>query len=123
MSHVATIRTLIRDLDVLASACTALGIPFTRGQQTAKLFTTEVQGDFSFKLPNWTFPVVVNAQTGEMSYDNYNGGWGNIAELHKLTQEFSLQVAEVQLEEFRLKGWNVERIKQANGDIQLVATQ
>ena len=123
MSHVATLKTVIKDLDVLAQACKALGIPFTRGQQSVKLYEREVQGNFSCKLPDWYYPIVVDTQTGAISYDNYNGSWGKEAELFKLIQEYSLQVAEGQLEEFRLKGWNVERQKQENGDIQLVATQ
>ena len=66
---------------------------------------------------------MVNAQTGELSYDNYKGSWGNEQELHKLIQEYSVLLVEAQLEEFRLQGWTIERQRQPNGDIQIVAAQ
>ena len=74
------------------------------------------------KLKDWKFPVLVNTTTGDMHFDNYNGSWGKIEELNKLVQEYSLQTAEEQLEEFRLQGWDIQRQKQENGDIQIVAT-
>ena len=80
-------------------------------------------GDMSFKLPGWHYPAVVNSQTGEVKLDNYGGQWGNIEEFHKLSQEYSLQVAENEAAEFTLQGWTVERQKQDNGDILLVIQQ
>ena len=64
----------------------------------------------------------MNTATGDIHFDNYNGSWGKIEELNKLVQEYSLQTAEEQLEEFRLQGWDIQRQKQENGDIQIVAT-
>ena len=87
-----------------------------------KLYSDTVTGDISVKLKDWKFPVLVNTTTGDMHFDNYNGSWGKIEELNKLVQEYSLQTAEEQLEEFRLQGWDIQRQKQENGDIQIVAT-
>ena len=123
MSHTTTIKTEFRNLDILKAACTALGIPFTTGPQKIELFTGYATGDLSFKLPGWHYPAVVNSQTGEVKLDNYGGQWGNIEEFHKLSQEYSLQVAENEAAEFTLQGWTVERQKQDNGDILLVIQQ
>ena len=123
MSHTTTIRTELRNLDILKAACTALGIPFTTGPQKIELFAGYATGDLSFKLPGWHYPAVVNSQTGEVKLDNYGGQWGNIEEFHKLSQEYSLQVAENEAAEFTLLGWTVERQKQPNGDILLVIQQ
>ena len=123
MSHTTTIRTELRNLDILRTACTALRIPFTVGPQKVELFAGCATGDMSFKLPGWYYPAVVNSQTGEVKLDNYEGQWGNIEEFHKLSQEYSLQVAENEAAEFTLLGWTVERQKQPNGDILLVIQQ
>lgn len=123
MSHVATVKTAIKNLTILVKTCNALGIPFTQGQQSVGLYEREVAGDFSCKLPGWYYPVVVDSQTGEISFDNYKGSWGDEKELHKLIQEYSLEVAEEEASEFVLQGYTIEREKQENGDIQLVISQ
>ena len=123
MSHTTTLRVSMTNLEILKAACTALGLSFTLGTQTVELFSTKVTGDMTIKLPDWVYPVVVNSKTGEVSLDNYNGAWGNMDEFHKLSQEYSLQIAENEAAEFTLQGWTVERQKQANGDVQLVIQQ
>ena len=123
MSHTTTLRVSMTNLEILKAACTALGLKFTTGPQTVELFSNNVTGDLSVKLPNWVYPVVVNSKTGEVSLDNYNGQWGHMDEFHKLSQEYSLQTAEAEAEEFTLQGWTVERQKQVNGDILLVIQQ
>lgn len=116
-------KTSIKDLRILASACAALGLTdITTGSHSVRVFTRDVRGDFSVKLPGWNYPVVVDATTGEVHYDNYNQAWGKDKELHKLLQEYALETSENQLEEFKLQGWNIERQMQDNGDIQIVAT-
>ena len=123
MSHVATVKTAIRNLPVLVVACKALGLTEIKaGQQTVQLYSEKVEGNFSVKLPGWKYPVVVNTTTGQILFDNFEGRWGEIDELNKLTQEYSLTCAEEQLEEFRLQGWDIQLQKQENGDIQIVAT-
>lgn len=123
MSHVATVTTAIKNLSILIKTCQALGIEFTQGQQSVDLYERAVTGDFSCKLPGWHYPIVVNSQTGEISFDNYKGSWGDEKELHKLIQEYSLSVAEEECSEFVLQGFTIERQKQENGDIQLVIQQ
>ena len=66
-------------------------------------------------------PVVLYMPAGVS--ENYGGQWGNIEEFHKLSQEYSLQIAENEAAEFTLQGWTVERQKQDNGDILLVIQQ
>ena len=83
----------------------------------------KVKGDFMVKLPGWLYPVVFNTQTGEANFDNYNGGWGNVEELHSLVQEYSIQVAEAESQQLVVQGWTMERVRQENGDIQVVIEQ
>ena len=123
MSHTTVLSVSITNLETLKSACSALGLKFTMGPQTVELFSGKVTGDMTVKLPGWVYPVVANTKTGEVSLDNYNGAWGNMDEFHKLSQEYSLQTAEAETEEFTLQGWTVERQKQDNGDILLVIQQ
>ena len=113
----------MKNLETLKAACAALGLPFTAGQQTVQLYSNKVAGDMSVKLPGWFYPVVVNSRTGEVSFDNFDGAWGDMNEFNKLSQEYSLQTAEAEAEEFTLQGWTVERQKQDNGDILLVIQQ
>jgi hypothetical protein len=120
MSHTTILKVQMKNLDALKAACTALGLPFKLGQQTIKLFSSNVTGDMTVKLPGWQYPVVINSRTGDVSLDNYNEAWGKMDEFHKLSQEYSLQVAEAEAEEFTLQGWTVERQKQSNGDTQLI---
>lgn len=123
MSHRVTIKTQMRDLDALRAACVAKGLTCQVGPQTVTVFATKVQCNFSVKLPDWVFPVCVDTKTGEVHYDNYGGSWGDINALHDFTQEYSLMLAEREAQELMLQGWTVERVKQENGDVQLVLQQ
>ena len=123
MSHTTVLKVALKNLETLKAACTALGLPYKMGQQTVELFSSKVTGDMTVKLPGWVYPVVINSKTGDVSLDNYNGEWGTMDEFHKLSQEYSLQTAEAEAEEFTLQGWTVERQKQSNGDILLVIQQ
>ena len=62
MSHIVTIRTEVRDPIAVAAACHRLGLP-EPVHGTAKLYAGEATG-LLVRLPGWTYPAVVHAETG-----------------------------------------------------------
>lgn len=123
MSHTVTLKLQFRDPKCLALACTALSLAFQQGRQTLRLFAGQsVEADFSLQLPGWRFPVGIDIRTGQVSFDHYNGQWGQIQELHRFSQEYALQVAqqEPSVQELLFKGWTASRVAQPDGIIQLV---
>ena len=89
MSHIVTITTQIRDPIALNSACTRLSLPLpTIG--TAKLFSTEATGH-CVQLPEWRYPVLCHLETGQLSYDNFEGRWGDQQHLNRLVQAYAVE--------------------------------
>jgi len=82
MSHTMNIQLEIKDIDTLLSACERLNLRVEKNGKH-QLFASEEEG-VAVYLPGWSYPVVFK-QDGSVAYDNYNGEWGNIEELHKLT--------------------------------------
>lgn len=125
MSHTATVKTEFRNRAVVQRAAEALGLECEVGEGLKyEMYDDSIAtGDVILKLPGWNYPVVIDTKTGDAKYDNYNGAWGDIARLEEFMQEYTLQVAENEAQEFVLQGWNVSRQKQENGDIQLVIEQ
>ena len=63
----------MRDPAALAAACDRLHLAApTPG--TAHLYAGEATG-LLVRLPGWTYPVVIDPQTGEVRYDNFEGRW------------------------------------------------
>lgn len=115
MSHIVTIKTQVRDAVALAAACKRLGLAQpTTG--TATLFSGQATG-MIVQLPGWRFPVVANVQTGELRYDNYNGAWGDQAELNRLLQAYACEKAKL---EARKAGHSVTEHSLPDGSIRLV---
>jgi hypothetical protein len=80
-----------RDLNLLERKCQELGIRCQRapagGHFNAEIWSRKVQADFAMWLPGWQFPVAV--RNNEAIYDTHNGRWGDIKELHKVSQAYS----------------------------------
>lgn len=114
MSHIVSIRTQIRDPVALATACQRLGIePPVQG--TAQLFSTSATG-LIVKLPGWHYPVVIDANTGGVEFDNYQGHWGAQSELDKLLQSYAVEKARL---EARKAGHSVTEQTLTDGSIKL----
>ena len=122
MSHRVKLSLAMRDKANLKRACRALHIDFQEGPHTVHLYDGDVPGEFSIQLPNWRFRTVIDLKSGEANFDNYNGHWGKGEELHRFAQEYSLQVAENEdsVQDLLMKGWTAARIRQPNGQIDLV---
>ena len=114
MSHIVSIRTQVRDPVAIEAACRRLQLPAPT-QGTAKLFTSEASGVI-VRLPNWRFPVVCDTTTGDVRYDNYQGRWGQPAELDKFLQAYAVEKTKI---EARRKGHSVTEHPLADGSIKL----
>ncbi len=73
MSHIVSINTKVHDLVAVASACHRLGLA-APVQGTARLFSGEATG-LLVRLPNWSYPAVIDTQTGTVKFDNFEGRW------------------------------------------------
>jgi hypothetical protein len=73
MSHIVTVKTKIHDPAAVAAACQRLQLP-PPVQGKAELFSGEVTG-LIVRLPAWEYPIVIDTQSGQVHYDNYNGAW------------------------------------------------
>ena len=90
MSHTLKIKVEIKDETALRTASERTGAKVL-GEGSHRLYGG-VSNGFGVQLPGWQFPVIVNLQTGELSYDNYGGNWGNQGTLDTLIHEYSTEV-------------------------------
>lgn len=113
MSHVATIKTKLTDLAAITAACKRLGIEAgVEGEH--KLYDGTYTG-LGVRLQGWKYPVVIDRQSGEVKYDNYNGKWGKQSELDAFMQAYGVEKTKI---EARKKGYSVVE-KKVGGSIQL----
>src|SRR5438105_2649478 len=114
MSHVVTVKTKVRDPAALASACARLNLA-APVHGTAELYSGTATG-LVVKLPGWTYPAVVNIQTGEVRYDNFEGRWGDQKQLDRLLQAYAVEKCR---QEARRKGYGIVEQAQQDGSIKL----
>lgn len=137
MSHTETVKVEVKDRDALIAAVQSIeGAAFVRAgceRHTAatareKVDTTEeATGQHAIYsgtyegigviLPGWNYPVIINPETGEIKYDNYNGHWGSQDGLDRLVQGYSVE--QIRLEAIR-QGVSVAEETLENGDIRLL---
>ena len=114
MSHVVEIKTEVRDTAAVRAACQRLKLePPSHG--TARLFSGEATG-LIVKLPSWQYPVVFDTTSGEAKYDNYNGRWGEQAQLDHFLQIYAVEATKIQA---RKRGHSVTEQQLADGSIKL----
>ena len=114
MSHIVTIVTQVKDPAALAAACRRLGLAEPVAGK-AKLFAGEADG-LIVQLPGWTYPVVIDAATGRINYDTFNGAWGEQKELDKLLQAYAVEKSRI---EARKAGHSLTEQLLADGSIKL----
>jgi hypothetical protein len=114
MSHIVTIRTEVRDPLAVAAACRRLGLP-EPVPGTAELFAGAATG-LLVRLPGWTYPAVVQTDSGRVQYDNYGGTWGAQEHLDRFLQLYAVEKARL---EARKKGYAVTEQTLADGSIRL----
>jgi hypothetical protein len=104
LSHTAQISADYSNQDALAAAVKILG-GHLGGTGTHCLYSSREQG-LAIILPNWHYPIVVRPD-GTLAYDDYNGAWGNVADLDRLHEEYSWALTEIAAHNV---GWQTERI-------------
>jgi hypothetical protein len=114
MSHIVTIKTEVRDQAAIGSACRRLELP-PPITGTAQLFGGQASG-LIVRLPGWTYPVVIDMASGQVRYDNFNGMWGDQAELDRFIQMYAVEKARL---EARMRGHQVTEQALADGSIRL----
>ncbi len=119
MSHVVKCKDNMKNRGALDTAIQNLGLQ-NLGQGTFKLYGGRQVTGLGVTLPDWKFPIVINPETGEASYDNYGGSWGKQIELDKLVQRYSIEVAQ---EQALLSGYTVTEKELENGDVELEMVQ
>ncbi len=114
MSHIVSVKTEARDPLAIAAACRRLGLS-EPSQGTAQLFEGEAAG-LLVRLPGWLYPVVLDTATGQTRYDNYEGHWGDPAQLGRFLQAYAVEKAGL---EARRKGYSVTEQALEDGSIRL----
>lgn len=117
MSHIAQIKTEVRDAQAVEAACRRLGLEApTVG--TFDVYVVKRTG-LGVKLPGWQYPVVCNLETGAVDFDNYNGNWGKQEELDKFLQAYAVEKA---IHEAQKGGYSVFEQTLDDGSIKLNIT-
>ena len=114
MSHLVSVQTQIRDPVAIGAACRRLGLA-EPVQGTAELFSGKATG-LLLQLPGWQSPAVIDTATGTVNYDNFQGHWGEQAQLDRFMQAYAVEKARL---EARKKGFAVSEQTLENGAIRL----
>lgn len=97
MSHTMNMDTEIRDLNALDIALKRLGyedIDLTV-QDNVKVYGSSYTG-VPVQLKGWNYPIVIDSENGRVTYDNYNGSWGNIERLQELKAHYGIEKAKIE---------------------------
>jgi len=114
MSHIVRIETQVRDIVALGAACRRLSLA-EPVRETVKLFSDVATG-YCVRLTDWRYPVVFDVETGQVSYDNYGGRWGEQRELDRLMQAYAVEKAKV---EAQRQGYTVTEHALHDGSIKM----
>ena len=114
MSHIVEIKTEVRDEAAVRAACTRLQLAAPE-HKTCRLFNATATG-LCVQLPGWNYPVVCNLETGQVSYDNYGGHWGEQRHLNSFLQAYAVEKAKI---EARRKGHAVTETRLQDGSIRV----
>jgi len=114
LSHIVEIKTEIRDEQAVKAACARLNLAPPE-HKTCRLFSTSATG-LCVQLPNWSYPVVANLQTGQVQYDNFNGHWGEQKHLNSFLQAYAVEKAKI---EARKKGHMCSESRLQDGSIRV----
>lgn len=99
MSHTVTVETEVKDAGAAEAACRRLGHPLPIVGEH-EIFSGRYAG-LAVRFPGWAYPIVCDLKTGEISYDNYEGNWGEQRHLDRFLQAYAAEKARI---EARKKG-------------------
>jgi hypothetical protein len=128
MSHVATLKTRILDLDALKTAAAELGMTFAEGRTTYRTFYGAKPCAHAITAAGASYDVGVEAAKDGHGFELTFDSWGPGAKLEavagvglgKLLDEYGFAVASVPL---RRAGHRITRRYNAAGRLQLVASR
>ena len=106
--------TKVHDPTAILGACSRLGLPVPK-QGTATLFSGEVKG-LIVQFPGWQYPAVIDAESGTIRYDNFEGHWGDKLQLNKFLQMYAVEKARI---EASRRGHTVTEQQLSDGTIKL----
>ena len=121
MSHFTSIKTQIKDIAALRSACKELGLPVLQNAEARGYATNKLKGEFVIQLKG-PYDIAVNKQP-DGSFGFTADLWQGCVEKEvgkdygKLLQLYGVHKATI---EARKKGLSVMRRPQTNGSIKLV---
>lgn len=119
MSHIVKCKVEMKNVDCLNRAIRHLGLENLGNRKQHQLFGGQKADGIAVKLPGWTYPVVINPESGEAVYDNYGGNWGKQEELDKLVQRYAIETT---IDQAIAGGYTYEENRLPNGDVELLMT-
>jgi hypothetical protein len=114
LSHIVTIKTEVRDATAVRAACQRLRLPAPM-DGTHQLYTSQATG-LGVQLPDWSYLVVCQLDSGEVRYDNFNGRWGAQRHLDALLQGYAVEKAKI---EARRQGYACSEQTLQDGSVKL----
>jgi hypothetical protein len=117
MSHVTTVAVEFKDVGALEIAARKLGARFEREETVRFMDGNTVTGP-SVRLSGWQYPVVL--KDTKLHMDNYEGRWGNPADLNRLKQAYAVEVTRKQA---RKQGFRVKESLASDGTVKLVLSK
>lgn len=114
MSHINVVKVQMKNEDAVMAAAKHLGLTVL-GRQKFNLYEGAVEG-LGLKLEGWRYPVVLDLETGEVKYDNYNGSWGDQIQLDRLVQRYGVECARLEAE---MHGYQYQETLLPNGDVEV----
>ena len=126
MSHTVKVQTQIKDLQLVRNAVKELNKIF--GEEEYRVIETgnvsvrfyqgkkAVKNGIVLKIKGWEYPILIDLDTGEIYYDNYNGKWGNSKKLNQFKQAYAVQMALKIAEKQGVKKSILEKLKEQAKD-------
>ena len=114
MSHIVQVATEVRDPVAIEAATDRLKL-LKPIHGSFEMFTGQTKG-WGVRLPRWRFPVVFDVESGQARFDNFEGHWGDPAELDRFLQCYAVEKAKI---EARRAGHAVTEQPLADGSIKL----
>ncbi len=91
MSHIVTIEVELKNKESVVKACERLSWPCT-ADGSASFYDGKTIHGVVVKVPGWQYPAVIK-DNGTIAADTYNNRWGDIKELDRLKQLYSIEEA------------------------------
>lgn len=114
MSHVIVIAAQLKCPIAVKAAAHRLGLPKpVPGKH--RLYSRTAEG-WGVQLPGWNYPLVIDLETGQVQFDNFEGRWGSPAELDRFRQAYSVVKT---TREARNRGFTVQEHPLPDGSIRL----